>query len=178
MLQKWTKLSSEVFHENKWWQGIHDRFRLPNGKEGDYFYMETFGGVGVVPIDEHGKIILVRQYRYLFDRVSLSFPGGGVKKGQTPEIAAAVELAEETNLKADKLTKIGFYNPYIGAVKENYYLFLATGLSSNILASDETEEIELVRLSPEEISEAIIKGEIWDDQTIANWWLAQNFLKK
>jgi len=178
MLQKWQKLSSEVFHENKWWQGIHDRFRLPNGKEGDYFYMDTPGAVMIIAVDDNGKILLHRQYRYLFDKVSLELPCGGIKPSQTVEEAALAELAEETGYSAKKLEKIGQFATANALMNEVGHVFLAQDLELSDAKKDETEDFESVRLTPEEIDEAIKTGEIWCGFTIIGWTLAKPYLKK
>ena len=47
----------------------------------------------VILIDEHGNILLVRHWAGR--RAAWSLPGGGVKKGELPAVAAQRELAEE-----------------------------------------------------------------------------------
>lgn len=177
MLQKWQKLSSEVFHENKWWQGVHDRFRLPNGNEGDYFYMKTPSAVMIVAVDEEGKILLHRQYRYLFDKESLELPCGGIKSGQTPEEAARSELAEETGFQAETMELVGTYGTAPALMKETFYVFLARNLTPVSAEKDETEFFEQTRMWPAEIDEVIANGEIFCSPTITGWVLAKPHLK-
>ncbi|MFH1253211.1 MAG: NUDIX hydrolase [Candidatus Uhrbacteria bacterium] len=175
-LEKWTKLSSEVFHKNKWWQGLHDRFRLPNGKEGDYFYTKTPGAVMIIAVDNNGKVLLHRQYRYLFDKESLELPCGGIKPGQTTEEAARAELAEETNFQAETMEFIGTCGTAPALMKEIFYVFLAKGLSPVLVEKDDTEFFDQVRMSPNEIDSAIQSGEIFCSPTITGWVLAKPFL--
>jgi len=175
MLQKWTKLSSEVFHENKWWQGIHDRFRLPNGKEGDYFYIKTPGGVLIVAQDSEGKILMHREYRYLIDKISLSFPGGGVKIGQSPLEAAVAELAEEVGVSGN-IKEVGFFAANCGLTDEIDKVFVASDLEPILAKKDETEDFELVRLSINEVEMAIANGEIWNAFDLAGWVIAKPHL--
>lgn len=177
MIQKWTKLSSEVFHENKWWKGIHDRFRLPNGKEGDYFYMSTPGGVAIIPIDNDGKILFLRQYRYIFDRESLECPAGGVKPGRSELETAKFELIEETGMRAGILKEVGGFAVGSGLLDEMAKVFIAKELSPAFAEKDETEEFEIVRLSPDEIDALILNGEIWDGFAISAWTIAKPHLK-
>lgn len=176
-LAKWTKLSSEVFHENKWWKGIHDRFRLPNGKEGDYYFMSTLGAVLVVGIDADGKVLLHRQYRYLFDRESLELPCGGIKPGQTIEAAALTEFSEETGFKPNKLKKVGEFASNDSLFDEMVHVFVGSDLVPTVSEKDETENFELVRLLPNEIDATIVNGGIWDGLVIAGWTIAKPYLK-
>ncbi|MFH1253210.1 MAG: NUDIX hydrolase [Candidatus Uhrbacteria bacterium] len=177
-LQKWVKLSSEVFHENKWWQGICDRFRLPNGKEGNYYYVSVLGTVMIVAVNFEGKILLHRQYRYLFDKISLELPCGGIKPSQNPETAAQAELAEETGFSAKVLKKIGYFLSSNGLTNQVCHVFLARDLFPAVTEKDETEDFEAVTMSPQEIDQAIISGEIDDGLVIASWTLAKPYLKK
>ncbi|HBR80113.1 TPA: hypothetical protein DEA21_00455 [Candidatus Uhrbacteria bacterium] len=176
-IAKWTKLSSEVFHENKWWKGIHDRFRLPNGKEGDYYYMSTPGGVSIIPVDTDGKILFLRQYRYIFDQESLECPAGGVKPGNSELETAKAELIEETGKKAEFFDEVGRFAVGSGLLDEMTKVFVARNLSPAFAEKDETEEFELVRLTPEEVDEAILRGEIWDGFSISAWAIAKPYLK-
>ena len=46
-----------------------DTVRLPNGKESSREVVEHPGGVGILAIDGEDRVVLVRQYRYAFERV-------------------------------------------------------------------------------------------------------------
>lgn len=177
MLKKWTRLSSEVFHENKWWRGVHDRFRLPNGKEGDYFYMSKLDPVAIVAVDSDGKILMHKQYRYLFDKESLEFPCGSSKSGQTIEEAAVAELTEETGFRPRKLKKIGQFSTANALMTETCHVFLANELEPFQAEKDETEDFQSFKLTQEEIDSAIASREIWCGFTIAAWNIAKPYLK-
>jgi len=177
MVKKWLKLSSEVFHENKWWKGIHDRFRLPNGKEGDYFYMKTPGSVFVIPVDDDGKVIFIRQYRYVADKESLEFVAGGIKPGKTPEETAQAELAEEIGFVAGDLKEIGTFEPCNGLLSETCHVFVAKDLKSAVATPDETEQIVIEKYSIDEAEKIIVSGEVWDGMALASWVLAKPYLK-
>jgi len=50
-MKKWKTVSSEVLNKNPWTEFRHDRFEMPNGYQGDYFYLQTPGGsVTIVPV--------------------------------------------------------------------------------------------------------------------------------
>ena len=72
----------------------------------------------IVPIDHDGKIILVKQFRYLWQRESIEFPSAWSKRGRRLVITAKEEFAEEANLAARDLELIGEYNPFNGATDE------------------------------------------------------------
>lgn len=173
-MKPWETLSSEVLHKNPWTSFHKDRFRMPNGFEGDYYYMKTpAGSVVIVPVLADGRLVLHREYRYLFDRVSLEFPCGGIKVEQTPDVAAHAELEEETGYKAQVMEYIHKIAPSNGMFKEYSDIYLATGLTDGDAKPDKTEEFEVVLMTPEEVDQAIEEKEIWDGFTIIAWQLTR-----
>lgn len=174
-LHRWKKTSSEIKFKNPWWTYIFDKCKLPDGKEYDYHYVHTHGSSFIIPVKENRKIVLVNQYRYLNDRFSIEFPGGGIKENQLPEYVARKELIEETGLSGD-LIKIGYFNPYNGITDEICNLFIAKNLHrSNEETKDEQEEFEIIELTPEEIEHKIQTNEIYDGMTMASWAIARKY---
>ena len=56
-----------------------DTVRLPNGKESSREVVEHPGGVGILAIDGEDRVVLVRQYRYAFERVLTEEEGGDIR---------------------------------------------------------------------------------------------------
>jgi ADP-ribose pyrophosphatase len=124
-------------------------------------------------VTKEGKLLMVNQYRYLNDRESIEFPGGGVKEGQNPDDIARKELVEETGLDGD-FEKIGMFNPYNGVTDEICHVYLARNLRPSAeFAKDEHEEFELVEISISELKQKIDSNEIYDGMTLAAWALAE-----
>ncbi len=169
MLQRLKRISHSVRFENPYWKYGYDRYRMPNGATGDYHYVMSNGSVMIVPRLADGSILLLRQYRYLNERVSIEFPGGGIEPGLSVEANAAKELAEETGYRTKRLTKIGEHNPYNGVTNEISHVFLADEMLLEDASPDESEEFELLRCSPIEVADSIRSGAIWDGMTIASW---------
>ena len=69
-----------------------DEVSLPNGKTAPREVCEHVGGVGVLPIDKDGNVILVRQFRYAFDTELLEMPAGKMDHG--PEDAEECGVRE------------------------------------------------------------------------------------
>jgi ADP-ribose pyrophosphatase len=176
-LQHWSRVSRSIKFQNPWWTYILDSYTVPSGKGGEYHFVHTNGSSMVVPCQEDGRILLVNQYRYLIDRESLEFPCGSVKEGATYDQTARQELEEETGYSAQVFSRTGEFNPYNGITDEMCRVYLAKGLRYVGGTPDETEEFELLRLTPKEIDARIHDGTIWDGMTIAAWAIVREHLE-
>jgi ADP-ribose pyrophosphatase len=175
-VKKLIKISSEIKFKNPWWSYVIDQYILHTGKGAEYHYVHTHGSAFIVPMLGDGRFLMVSQYRYLNERESIEFPGGGIKEGEQPEEIAHKELIEETGYDGD-LQKVGIFNPYNGVTDEICHVYIARNLkSSNREMKDESEEFEVLTLSREEVEQKIKSNEIYDGMTLAAWSLVQNFL--
>jgi ADP-ribose pyrophosphatase len=177
MLSRWKKLNETTLFKNNWWRYKKDEFLLSDGTKGEYHYVSTNGASMIIPVQDDGRIILVKQYRYLNEKESLEFPCGGVKDGQSYEETAIHELAEETGLSASSLRFAGSFNPYNGVTNEICRIYTAHGLSPVKAVPDRTEEFEKYVFFEKEIEGKISAGEIWDGMTIAAWALIKGSLQ-
>jgi ADP-ribose pyrophosphatase len=123
--------------------------------------------IAVVALDEQGNVLLVRQFRYAVGKSLLEIPAGGIDPGEEPVDAVRRELQEEIGYLPRKMDKlVGFYStPGYGT--EYLHCFLATDLVPGHLVAEDTDDIELVRVSPDRIPRLIASGEICDGKSIA-----------
>lgn len=173
-LQSWKKLSESIIARNGWWTYRKDAYELPSGKRGEYHYVHTIGASMIIPATPGGKLVLVNQYRYLCGRESIEFPCGGIKDGSSYLETAEQELREETGYASGDLSRAGEFNPYNGITDEICRVYVARELVFVGSAPDETEEFEIVLLTPAELDARIVSGEIWDGMTIAAWGIVRH----
>lgn len=177
-LKRWKKISERTVIKNDHWSYRLDEFQIEGGSRGEYHYVHTCGSSMVIPFTDGGRILMVKQFRYLNQKESLEFPCGSVEEGLTAEENAIKELREETGFTAERLEKAGEFSPYTGASDEMCTVFIARGLSPAPLQADLTEEFELVEKTFSEIEELIESNFIWDGLSLSAWMLARKYLTK
>ncbi|NOX65311.1 MAG: NUDIX hydrolase [Chlorobi bacterium] len=126
------------------------------------------GGAVVLPITDEGKLILVKQFRYPFQKILIEAPAGKLEKDEDPYECASRELTEETGYTAKNITKLGDIYTSPGFCDEILYLYLATDLTAGDHNREEGEYgMEMFAYSISEVDEMIRNGKIVDAKTIA-----------
>lgn len=156
-----------------------DTVELPSGKITQREIVEHKGCAIIIPVDDDGHVLLVRQYRKAVERELLEVPAGGLDPGESPEQCAARELEEETGFRAGKIEPLGGFYSSPGFCTEYMHLFLATGLSlAPARPKPDDENIEVVRVPLESVSRLIASGEVCDAKSLAGLLLALGRLKE
>lgn len=163
------RIESKVVYKNRWMTVREDRVRRPNGDHGLFGVVVKPDFSLIVPFDGE-RFHMVQQYRYPVDGRYWEFPQGSLelKPDTTPEEVAAVELAEETGLRAGSMLKLGKFFQAYGYANQSVHIFLATDL----VAGDQnlgSEEQGLLcgTFTRQEIDAMIRSGEIADVSTVA-----------
>ena len=124
------------------------------------------GGACVAALDEEGRVLLVRQYRFAAGRELLELPAGKLEPGEEPGAAAARELAEETGYTAAALTKLAEILPTPAYCTERIYVYEAQGLSgAGEQRLDRGEFLDVVPVPLDQAVEMVLSGEISDAKT-------------
>jgi len=149
---------------------------LPRGKELAVEVVRHPGSVVIVPVDDSGRIVLVRQYRHALGRRVWELPAGSLGPGEDPARAAHRECQEETGLVASRVERVGSYFPTPGYCDEEMHFFVATGLrppgrEDPPVHVDDDEDIEIGTFGVAELRRMADAGEIIDLKTIAGLWL-------
>jgi len=168
---KWEILEEEDVSPSKWYPIKKHKVKLPNGNIIDDYFVSNFGNISLIlPILANGDMVFVKQYKHGLGRFMIELPAGMQQDQKTIEESAIAELEEETGISttAENLTPLGkiCQNPTKSFVITHG--FLATDLLFNSEQKlDETEEIEIIVISPSVVLEMIISGEIWVADTVS-----------
>ena len=144
-----------------------DVIRLPDGKTATREFLDHPGAVAVLPVLENGEIVMVRQYRYPVQEVTLEIPAGKLHSKNDPLPARArAELREETGYTAARLEKLSAFWPTSAFSNEVLHVYLATGLKAGAAAPDEDEFINVEHIAFKKAFGLIKTGKIKDAKTI------------
>ena len=142
-----------------------DEVRLPNGHVASLEVVHHPGGAATVAIDEHERVCLLRQYRYVADGWLWELPAGKLEPDEPPLVTAQRELIEEAGVSAREWNRLGAYLSSPGVFTEVLHLFLATGLQPAAAAHEQAEVIEVHWVPFREACRWAESGEIRDGKT-------------
>lgn len=169
-------IESKVLYEGKVFDHKVDKIEYRSGNTGVREVAIHPGGAVVIPVKNDGKIILVKQFRYPFQKSLLEFPAGKLDENEDPLTCAVRELEEETGYKSENFTKLGKIYTAPGYCTEILHIFLASDLSAGEINREEGEEgMEIHEMSINEVENLINQGEIVDSKTIAGIYYLKNF---
>lgn len=160
-------LSSEKIFDGRILHIRRDTVELPDGAQSTREVVDHPGGVCVLALDDEGRVLLVRQFRYPYEKVLTEIPAGKLEYGEDPEKAALRELREETGAVPGKFRSLGELYPSPGYCGEIIRLYLAQELTFGETALDEDEFLDVERMPFGELTELVLQGEIRDAKTIA-----------
>lgn len=126
--------------------------------DGKWEYVEHAPAVAVLAIAE-GRVLGVRQPRPVIGAETWELPAGLVDPGESPEAAAARELAEETQLGGSLERLVTLYTSP-GFTDERVTLFVAGELEPRDGRPDAGEDLEVVWRDPFEVWDAAARGEL------------------
>jgi len=154
------------------------RMRLPGDRLRDYDLVRHNPSVTVLPLDDKGRLLFVRQFRLGAGGDLLELPAGVMEPGEEPLDCAAREIREETGLSAGKLELLGDFYLAPGYCDEHMYVFLATDLLPDPLEQDEDEFLEIEAIPAAEALKLARENRIQDSKTLASLLLALPWLNQ
>jgi ADP-ribose pyrophosphatase len=152
----------------------------PQGFEIIRAIVQHQGSAVMMPVDERGRILLVRQYRLPARAYLWELPAGRVDPGETVLRAAKRELREETGYTARRWTKLVSFWASPGYVAEKMTIYAASELTAGDAQPMEDERIETRWFTLKQIEEMIDAGKLTDAKTIiaASLWRRRNARKR
>jgi ADP-ribose pyrophosphatase len=171
-------IKSETLIQGRAFKVKRDTLKTPDGRETKLEIVEHSGSVVIIPIDQEGNLLFVRQYRHAVEEDLLELPAG-TRDGEEPfEECAARETREEIGLEAGQLQKVGEFYLVPGYSTEFMTVFLATDLKENPLQADDDEFLQVEKIPLKQAVEMAEQGKILDAKSLAALFLARSHLEK
>ena len=166
-------LSSQTVYEGRIWDVVSDTFQLND--DGDVLvrdYIEHPGAVAILPMNDAGEVLLIKQYRHPVGMDLWEIPAGLLDvEGEDFVVGAARELAEEADLVAGEWNVlVDFFNSP-GSSSEAIRIYLARGLSDVPghelhVRTDEEAEIELHWTPLEDAVASVLEGRLHNPSAV------------
>ena len=170
-------IRSETLSQGRAFKIRRDYLKTPNGHETRLEIIEHGGSVVLIPIDDDGNLLFVRQYRHAVGKDLLELPAGTRDNDEPFEECAAREIREETGMQAGKLQKVGEFYLAPGYSSEFMVVFLATALKDNPLDADDDEFLQVEKIPLKQAIQMVERGDIPDAKSLAALLLAKPYLE-
>jgi 8-oxo-dGTP pyrophosphatase MutT (NUDIX family) len=145
------------------------RYRHPlRATEKDFIVARAPDWVNVVAVTPEDKIILVRQFRFGSNALSLEIPGGVMEQGEDPIAAAVRELSEETGYGGGRVSLLGSVHPN-PAIQDNrcHFVLVDGAVPTGPVKWDHDEEIQVSTGRVPEVLALARSGGITHSLTVA-----------
>lgn len=135
-------------------------------------YVDHPGAVAVIVLDEHDRVLLLRQYRHPVRRELWEPPAGLLDvAGEAAQVGAARELAEEADLVAATWHVLVDYYTTPGGNNEALRVFLARDLSpvpedERHVREDEERDIEPRWVPLDDAADAVLRGDLHNPSAV------------
>ena len=164
----WKILSERQVYDNNWITVTEYDVLNPSGGEGIYGKVHfRHIAVGVIVLDDDLNTYLVGQYRFPLSEYSWEIPEGGGKQDHDPLDSAKRELLEETGFIAHSWQLILKLHLSNSVTDEVSFIFLATKLEQRTAMPEETERLQIRKLSFDEAWRMVQSGRITDAISVA-----------
>ena len=166
-------LSTEKVYEGRIWDVVSDSFQLSEtGESLTRDYIDHPGAVAVLPMNDAGEVLLIRQYRHPVGMDLWEIPAGLLDvEGEDFVVGAARELAEEADLAAAEWNVlVDFFNSP-GSSSEAIRIYLARGLTEvphheRHERTDEEAEIEFHWIALDDAVAAVLEGRLHNPSAV------------
>ena len=143
-----------------------DEVTLPNGAIVELETIRHPGAAAVVPLQEDGTVVLIRQFRHAAGGFIYEIPAGKLSPGEEPIACARRELEEEIGYCASNLELLTSIFTVPGFCDEVIHIYKGTGLTPGTQKLDYDEVLEVLTMPLETAIQYIKDGVIRDGKTI------------
>ncbi|MFC6149721.1 MULTISPECIES: NUDIX domain-containing protein [Mumia] len=171
--ESWPVRGSSTPYASPFIDVVVDEVEMPHGGTMRRTTVRHDAAVGVVVLDDDGRVLLLEQYRHPVGARLVELPAGLLDiAGEPAQDAAARELAEEADLVASRWDPLVSLRSSPGFTDERVEVFLARGLSAVAADArtdreDEEADMAAVWVPLEDAVAAVLDGRITNSLAVA-----------
>ena len=179
MPKKWKTLGTKQIFGNKIFGFREDTVKSPKtDNTHPVWVMDAPTWVNIIPITKEKKVIMIKQYRFGSQEISLEVPGGMVDAGEDAQSAATREMKEETGYESEEVHAIGKISPNPALMSNHTYSYVAYNVKkTGDQQLDNMEDIEVLEVDLNQIPTLITNGEIDHSLVVSAFYLLDQFEK-
>jgi 8-oxo-dGDP phosphatase len=169
----WPVESSTVLAEGRITKYVQDQVITPSGHVITREYLKHPGAVGVIALDDHERVALVRQYRHPVRHRLIEPPAGLLDVGGEDYLPAMQrELAEEVGLAAGSWAVLVDLFTTPGILGESLRIYLARDLQAvdgpdDYIREGEEAHMDVVWASLDDLAEAVLDGRLHNPTVVS-----------
>lgn len=160
-----TTIDSTVLFDGKIIRVERDNVLLEDGTKAFREVVRHPGGVCVLALTDAEEVLLVRQFRYPHNAVTVEIPAGKLEYGEDPETCGKRELLEECGCTAREFTYLGKLFPTPAYDAEVIHVYLARGLEYADQRLDEGEFLDVERMPFDAAVRMVLEDQFPDAKT-------------
>lgn len=161
------RLERRVNYQGKIVEMCTDVIALPNGKTVEWDMVHHKGAAAILPVDQEGNLILVRQFRNGPQQEILEIPAGGLNEGEDFLTCATRELEEEIGYRAEEVHHLIDLYTTVAFCDEKIGIYYTEKISPSVQHLDEDEFVSVERYPLQAVVDMILDGTIQDSKTMA-----------
>jgi 8-oxo-dGDP phosphatase len=168
----WPVESSTVLAKGMFTSYLQDQVRTPDGNLIAREYLRHPGAVGVIALDDHDRVALVRQYRHPVRHRLIEPPAGLLHSGEDYLQAMQRELAEEVGLAARSWAVLVDLFTTPGILQESLRIYIARDLTivdapDGFTREGEEAHMDTVWASLDDLVDAVLDGRLHNPTVVS-----------
>ena len=179
MPKKWKTLGTKQIFGNRIFGFREDTVKSPKtDNTHPVWVMDAPTWVNIIPITKEKKVVMIKQYRFGSQEISLEIPGGMVDAGEDAQSAATREMKEETGYDSEEVHAIGKISPNPALMSNHTYSYVAYNVEkTGDQQLDNIEDIEVLEVDLNQIPTLITNREIDHSLVVSAFYLLDQFEK-
>lgn len=163
-MKSWKLLKHSVAYQNRFRRVFKRRYRLPDGKQADFYLVDRGRVVCVFVLTKAKRVVIAKQFRPGPNRVMWELVGGAVESKETPRHAAIRETLEETGYRG-RIRYLGASTNDAWSNLTRYHFLIDRAVRVSDIRLDDHEFIEPTSVSMTELRRLLRRGAMTDTET-------------